>query len=239
MIGRIVWFAALIAVAMVTIGVQLDRQARVTPTLAAAVPEPFRAFAQARIASSAVIGDDPALALQETKRLVARRPVPAEHIRLLANAQFKAEQFDEGAVTVQIAAQRGWRDTLAQQAMLELALAAGDGAEAARRYAALMLNSETENALLTELGSRTFSEPDGAARTTFAEIVNGGERWHEFFLRRGARVMPTDAFIEIVNKAKAQGSRFNCQAITQTAKQMANSDPASSEQLTAAFSDDC
>ena len=239
MIGRIAWFGVLAAVTAVTVSAQLDRQARVSPTLATLVPEPFRAFAQARIASSAVVGDDPARALEETKRLVARRPVPAEHLRLLANAQFKAEQVGEGSISVQIAAQRGWRDTLSQQAMLELALGAGDGAEAARRYAALMLNSETENALLTELGARTFSETDGAARTTFAEIVDGGERWHGFFLRRGARVMPTDAFVEVVTKARAQGSSFNCQSITQAAKQIANRDPSASEQLTTAFADAC
>jgi len=239
MIGRIIWFGIVIAVALVTISVQLDRQARVAPTFATLVPEPFRAFAQARIASNAVVGDDPARALEEAKRLVARRPVPAEHIRLLANAQFKAEQIEQGSMTVQVAAQRGWRDTLSQQAMLELALAAGDGAEAARRYAALLLNSETENALLTELGTRTFSEPTGAARTTFADIVSGGERWHEFFLRRASRVMPTDAFIEIVTKARTQGSRFECQAIARSSEQLSNRDPAAAEQLTTAFADDC
>jgi len=239
MITRIIWLGIMIGIALVTVGAQLDRQARVSATLASVVPESFRAFAQARIASSAVVGDDPARALEEAKRLVERRPVPAEHIRLLANAQFKAEQIEQLSVTVQVAAQRGWRDTLSQQAMLELALAAGDGAEAARRYAALLLNSETENELLVELGTRTFAQPNGAARTTLAEIVNGGERWHGFFLRRGGRVMPEDAFIEVVTNAKNEGSRFSCQSITQTAKQMANRNPSAGEELTATFADDC
>ncbi|MEL7219377.1 MAG: hypothetical protein AAGK01_13240 [Pseudomonadota bacterium] len=140
---------------------------------------------------------------------------------------------------MQIAAQRGWRDPLSQQAMLELALAAGDGAEAARRYTALLLNSETENALLTELGARTFSQPNGTARETFAEILIGGERWHDYFLRRGARVLPPDAFIEVVTAAKQKGSRFDCQSISRTARQLTNRDPAAGKQLGTVFEKEC
>ncbi len=239
MIGRIVWLALLFGVALVTIGVQLDRQARVSPALASAVPEPFRAFAQSRIASSAVLGDDPARALSEAERLVARRPIPAQHLRLLASAQFKAEQVESGSQTVQIAAQRGWRDPLSQQAVLELALAVDDRAEAARRYAALLLNGDTDNALLSELGSKTFTEQGDAAHDTFASIVEGGTRWHDFFLRRGARVMPAEAFVAIVGDARERGSRFECQAIDRTVRQLSNRDPAAAEELRAAFAADC
>ncbi|MEM8724118.1 MAG: hypothetical protein AAGE86_01215 [Pseudomonadota bacterium] len=239
MIERLVWFAILIGVALVTIGAQLDRQARVSPTLATAVPEPFRAFAQARIASNAILGDDSARALAEAERLIERRPVPAQHMRLLANAQFKAEQTEQSAVTVQLAARRGWRDILSQQAMLELALAAGDEAEAARRFAALLLNSRTEDEVLADLGARTFANPDSEARPTFTEIVRGGERWHEFFLRRGVRAIPPETFTAIVIDAGEQGTRFDCQAIERTTKLLANRDALQAERLTAAFGDQC
>lgn len=238
MIGRILWVGAIILAALVATGVQLDRQARYSPPFATAVPEPFRAFAQARIASSAVVGGNTFLGLAEAERLVAVRPYPAEHLRLLATAQFEAEQAEQSAVTVQLAARRGWRDPLAQQAMLELALGAGDGSEAARRYAALLLNNAVENELLVEHASRTFAEPGGAARVTFAEIVAGGQRWHDFFLRRGARVLPADAFREIVVSANAI-TRFECPAINRTLDQLGNRDPSSAEQLAAAFADRC
>lgn len=239
MIARVVWVAVLIAVGVLTAAVQLDRQSRVAAPLATAVPEPFRAFAQARIASNAIVGDDPARALAEAERLIERRPVPAQHMRLLANAQFKADQPGQSAVTIQLAAQRGWRDILSQQAMLELALAAGDEAEAARRYAALLLNSRTENAVLTELGTRTFATVDGDARLTFAEIVSGGKRWHDFFLRRGAQVIPVDAFVAIVAGAEERGARFECGVISKTAKQLVNRDTDEAERLTRVFEDRC
>ncbi len=238
MTGRIVWIGILVVVGLVTLGAQLDRQARHSPPIASTVPEPFRAFAQARIASRAVVGEDTARGLSEAQRLVARRPYPAEHLRLLAAAQFEADQPEASAVTVQLAARRGWRDTLAQQAMLELALAAGDGAEAARRYAALLLNNETENALLTELGTRTFAEPQGGARTTFADIVAGGQRWHDYFLRRGARVLPADAFVEIVASAH-RTTRFDCSALDQAIVQLNNRDSAVSQRLTEAIAETC
>ncbi len=239
MIGRIVWIGILIALALVTAAAQVDRQARVSPPLATMVPEPFRAFAQARIASNAILGDDAERALAEAERLIERRPVPAQHMRLLANAQFKAEQVEQSAVTVQLAARRGWRDILSQQAMLELALAAGDDAEAARRYAALLLNSRTEDEVLAELGARTFANPDGEARSTFTEIVRGGERWHEYFLRRGARAIPPEAFTAIVINAAEQGAQFDCQAIDRTTKMLNNRDAAQAERFSAAFAEQC
>ena len=157
---------------------------------------------------------------------------------MLATAQFEAGQVENSAVTVQLAARRGWRDPLSQQAMLELALGAGDGAEAARRYAALLLNSETENELLAELAARTFSEPEGAARVAFSKIVAGGQRWHDFFLRRGSRVMPADAFTEIVVGANAIAP-FDCSAVERTLEQFGNRDAPSAEQLATAFADSC
>ena len=238
MIVRIVWVGIVLVLALITTGVQLDRQARYSAPFATMVPEPFRAFAQARIASNAVVSEDTVQGLAEAERLVVRRPYPAEHLRLLATAQFEAEQTEASGVTVQLAARRGWRDTLAQQAMLELALAAGDDAEAARRYAALLLNSETQNELLTELGTRTFSQPQGAARITLAEIVAGGDRWHEYFLRRGVRVLPADAFAEIVTTAH-QTTHFDCPMIDQTVTQMRNRDPATAEQLADVFAETC
>lgn len=217
MIGRIIWLALIAVVAAVTAAVQLDRQARVSPELAAVVPEPFRAFAQSRVASNAMLGDDPALALAEAERLVERRPLPAEHIRLLAHAQINAELIDEGVVTIQVAAKRGWRDRLAQESMLRLALAAEDMPEATRRYTALFLSNQTEDDLLTELAADVFAEARGAGRRTFTDIVVGGERWHGLFLSRGSRVLPSDAFLEIATESDKRGARFECTGLRRAA----------------------
>ena len=217
MIARILWFTALALVAAVTVGVNLDRQARKTPTIATSVPETFRSSAQLAVAVFALDGENPDYALAEAERLVRRRPMPAEHLRLLAQAQFAAGQVDESGLTIQYAAQRGWRDPLAQEAMLRLAIDAGDAPEAARRYAALFLRRDTRDELLEELGPAVLAEPGGEGRRTLIEIVGGGDRWHNQFLRRGARVMPPDAFAEIVTGAAAAGSRFDCRVMKQVA----------------------
>lgn len=234
MIGRIIWWAGLLAVAFVTAALQLDKQSEVTPALAPMVPAPLRNFAQTLIAAQAAAADDPSRALAEAQALVVRRPVPAEYLSLLAVAQAKAGQAEESGLTIQIAGQRGWREPLAQEAVLRLALNAGDKAEAARRYAALFLRAETPDAVLMELGPQVFDTPGGPGETTLINIVAGGERWHSQFLRRGAAVMPPAAFSAVTRAAIARGAQFDCALLAQAANSLERSDPAAGQALAAA-----
>lgn len=231
MIGGVIWRLALLAIACVTAGVQLDRQSAKTHVFAEYVPTPLRSVAQRSIAAYGLDADNPEYALQEAERLVARRPLPAVHLRILAQAQFAAGEVDQSALTIQIAAQRGWREPLAQESVLRLALAAGDMAEASRRYAALFLRRDTEDALLEELGAQVLAEPGGEGRQTLVGIVAGGKRWHNQFLRRGARVMPADAFVEIVQAAIEAGTQFNCEPLTSINTTIASRNPDSAAQL--------
>lgn len=239
MIARILWLALLAGLAVVATGVQLDRQSRKTPALASSVPEPFRSTAQLPIAVYALGGDNPDYALAEAEQLVRRRPLPAEHLRVLAQAQFAAGKTSESALTIQYAAQRGWRDPLAQEAMLRLALEAGDAPEAARRYAALFLRRDTEDALLEELGRNVLAEPGGAGRQTLIEIVGGGERWHDQFLRRGARVMPPDAFAEIVASTAKAGSKYDCRVLRQARPIVESRDQPAAEAIASLIQEQC
>lgn len=239
MIGRILWLAALAGVAVVTVGVQLDRQARTTYALAESVPEPFRSSAQLPYAAYTLAGDNPARALEEVEKLVRRRPLPAEHLRLLSQAQFAAGQLEESTITIQYAAQRGWRDPLSQEAMLRLAIYAGNAPEAARRYAALFLRRDTKDALLEEVGPAVLAEPGGAGRQTLIEIVGGGERWHNTFLRRGSRVMQPDAFAEIVSETVASGTRYDCRALRQAQVAVEKRDGVAGAQLAASVDQQC
>lgn len=234
MIWRILWWAALLATAIVTTALQLDKQAAVTPSLATLVPAPLRNFAQTQIAAEAAAGDNSARALAEARALVARRPVPAEYLSLLAVAQAKAGQAEQSGLTIQIAGQRGWREPVAQEAVLRLALNAGDKAEAARRYAALFLRVETPDTLLLELGPQVFDTPDGPGETTLVDIVAGGERWHGQFLRRGAAVMPPAAFSAVTRAVAERGARFDCALLTQAVKTLERRDAAAAQTLTAA-----
>ena len=210
MMARIAWLVSLAAIVVVAFGVQVDRQARKTPSIAIGVPESVRSTAQLPVAAYALDSGETGRALVEAEKLVRRRPIPAEHLRLLAQAQFAAGELEKGGLTIQYAAQRGWRDMLAQEAMLRIALNAGDEAEAARRYTALFVNQATEDALLIELGDIVLAQPGGTGRETLTEIVTGAQRWHSQFLRRGWRVMPPDAFVEIVATSSDRGAVYDC-----------------------------
>jgi hypothetical protein len=239
MIGRIIWFAALLGLALLTTFIELDRQSEATPMLAGLVPEPLRGYAQARVAGEAAEGDDAALALAEARRLVRRRPVPAEHLTLLALAQTKAGEVEQAGLTVQIAAQRGWREPLAQEAVLRLALEAGDKPEAARRYAALLLRPATPDNLLRELAPAVLGEPGGAGQRTLVDILSGTDRWHSAFLNRGAQVIPPSAFADIVTAAMQRGVRFDCDALARAIKLTRQSHLAAAERLRSAARSSC
>jgi hypothetical protein len=239
MIGKVAWPALLLALGVVTAFLQIDRQADITPSFARLVPQPLRNYAQPSIAAAAADGADSALALQEARRLVQRRPVPAEHLTLLAVAQTKAGQLEQAGLTIQIAAQRGWREPLSQEAVLRLALDANDKPEAARRFAALFLRDATPNALLTELAPAVLDEKGGPGQTTLVDIISGTDRWHDTFLRRGSQVMPPAAFADIAVASMARGTRFDCPVLAQTLKGLGRTDAASTERVAAAARKDC
>lgn len=239
MIGRVFWFLSLAVLAIVCISVQLDRQSRKDPELASLVPEPFRSSAQRVIASSTIAVGSPQAGLAEAQKLVRRRPLPAEHLRLLTQAQVTAGEAEAGTITIQYAAQRGWRDPIAQQAMVQIALEVGDKPQAARRYAALFMVRGTDEELLKELGAKVLAQPRGEERAVLAEIVSGADRWHATFLQRGARVMPTDAFAEIVEINTGQGVRFDCDRLSQAARTLTSRDAAAGERLKALAGKQC
>lgn len=239
MIGKIAWFGALLAVAVVTTFLQIDRQSAAIPALAPLVPQPLRNYAQTQIAARANQGADVAGALEQAQRLVRRRPVPAEYLTLLAVAQAKAGQAEQAALTIQIAGQRGWREPLAQETVLRLALEAGDKPEAARRYVALFLRSATPDALLVELGPQVLSDPSGPARATITDIVSGADRWHNLFLRRGAQVMPPDAFAVIASASLRQGAAFDCTVLGQSIAALGQRDSIAANRLAVAAGGRC
>lgn len=233
MIGRVIWIGLLFALAVVTTMLQLDRQADATPALAPFVPAPMRGYAQPPVTLAATEGADSAAALEEARRLVRRRPIPAEHLTLLALAQTKAGMPEQAGLTIQIAAQRGWREPVAQEAVLRLALAAGDEPEAARRYAALFLRAATPDTLLQEIGPAVLTRTDGPGQRTLVDIISGTDRWHDTLLRRGVQVMPPAAFADITLAAIERGARFDCGILRQSVKGLQRQDAATAQRLVA------
>lgn len=231
MIGRALWIAALVGVGLLVTALQIDRQSPLTPGLAPLVPAPLRSYAQFETAVAALQTADPATALAEAEALVRRRPMPAEHLTLLAAAQVRAGRPEAAGLTVQLAAKRGWREPLSQEAVLGLALDAGDRPEAARRFAALFRNGSTADAKLAELAPKVFAAPAGAAEETFATIIAGAPGWHEQFLQRGARVLPPAVFGEVISLAIERDARFSCAALDGTIAALRQRDAAAADRI--------
>ena len=197
---RILWPLIMLVIAAITAAVQLDRQARYSPGLSQYVPDPARSFAQYHIASDALANGTPEEALAEARKLVIRRPMEAAHLRLLAQAQIAVGDSDAAYQTIQQAAKRGWRDPQTQEAMLAVALSAGDDAEAARRLAALwVLDPKYDR--LPLLAQQVLASED--ARQAFADVAAGADRWRGRFLRSGNRALPPEFHADIAARIAA------------------------------------
>ena len=236
MISRAVWLVGILVVAFVTASVQLDRQARFDPALSGIVPEPFRAFAQRHVTAQALGGEDDALALSQARKLVARRPMPAEHLRMLSLAELEAGEAEQSVYSIQLAARRGWRDRSAQQTMLNLALAAGDEAEAARRFAALFVRGGVDDTQLRSLALTVFPPGSEVARAEFAQILAGADRWHQTYLRKGSSILPTEVFVDLTARASEAGVKFDCKQAERASKGLRRTDCAAGEALDAILS---
>ena len=226
MIARGLWVALMAAIAAVTICVQLDRESRYKPEYASIVPEPARAFALAHLVTSELRSGNRSKAELAAERLVERRPMPAENLRLLSLAQFRAAQSEAARSALQQSARRGWRDRLAQQAMLQFALRSNDQPEAARRFAALFALNDLAPAELAPLARRVFKPGNGEAKAVFAQIVADAERWNGRFLNRGLQVLEPTVFIDVFQRALSAGGRFDCQKMRIAAQRLRRMDEA-------------
>jgi len=235
-IARALWILGVFAIAFVTASVQLDRQSRYTPSWASSVPEPFRGFAQRHVTANALLAEESALALEEARQLVARRPMPAEHLRMLSLAEYAVGDAEKSVYSIQLAARRGWRDQPSQETMLRLALAAGDQGEAARRYAALFAQNGLDEAELQSLAEMVFGEGDEETRAQFAQVVSEAPRWQRVYLRKGPRVLPIETFVNVSERLTKAGVRFECDSTARAVQRLRGADLAASEELKASFS---
>jgi len=203
---RMGWGALILLLAVVTVGTELDRESRKGDLPVALVPTPFRSFALAREAATAVKAGSAEQALELSRRLVASRPMPAENLVLLGLAEFRSNRIREGNLTVQMGARRGWRDRAAQEGMLRIAFDAGDFEEAAGRLAALWIVPES-SPNLAQLTSQVLAAQPG--RAALAQRLASGGYWVDNFMRGVSQQDPA-AFAEVVSTAARQGARYDC-----------------------------
>ncbi|MBE5074515.1 hypothetical protein IM511_09375 [Erythrobacteraceae bacterium E2-1 Yellow Sea] len=184
---RAFWPLFLFAIAVVAAGLQLDRQSRISPDWSGLVPPPFRSFSQSQITADALPQGTPAQAVHEAERLVRLRPMEAAHLRMLAQAQFVANQEGVGVQTLQIAGRLGWRDMATQHAMLRLALAAGDDAEATRRLAAIWALSD-DRAEIAPIATAVLTRK--TAQVEFVRLLKVEPRWRAKIIREAPLILP-------------------------------------------------
>lgn len=174
----------------------------------------------------------PAVALAEATRLIERSPLPAEHLSLLSIARERSGDRAGSALTIQRAAQRGWRDPIAQQVMFEIAMEAGDWAEATRRFAAL-ISIQDAQVPVKDMKQRLLATPAG--RQAMISALLGGGFWTRAFMA-SAVVDTSPAMVETVSGALRGGFTIECRTAAVLpavyAKQKIPFDPALLENCT-------
>lgn len=198
------------ALALVAIGAQLDRASYLRPELSVIVPAPFRSFAQPTTALLALAREDGAAAAAEARRLVRRRPMPAEHLFTLAMSEMRGARPAAFAKAFRLASTRGWRYPPLQVTAAQAALASGDVPGAANRVAALWAE-DPDNPSVAPLTAALLEAPGGVE--AFATPLGQTRVWSSNFLRRGPGVAaPADVLATII-AARRGGARFECAAL--------------------------
>ena len=207
---RWVWRIGLALIALVAIGAELDRASYLRPELAIVVPRPFRSFAQPTVALLALATGDNATAAEETRRLVRRRPIPAEHLFALAMTDARNGRPLGFAAAFRAASTRGWRFAPLQVAAAQAALASGDVKAAANRVAALWAE-DADNPSVTPLTKSLLESPGGPE--AFAVPLAETHVWSGNFVARALNFASPAVALRTVVAARQAGARFDCGAL--------------------------
>ncbi len=202
------WYTVMLAIAVIAVGVQLDRQARYDPALGALVPEAFRWDALAALARSAFDRNNSREGEELARELVERRPVPAESLSLYATGLLANGKSDMAASILQVAADRGWRDRFVQHVVIASALQNDQPTVAAQRVVGLWRQGERA-AWLKDLTRTTLSERGGLA--AFAAALSEGENdFGANFLVWSAGSLPITLVDRLAQDFAKSGARFDC-----------------------------
>ena len=215
MIGRIIWWSVLGALAVVTLFAQLDRSTRFSPMLTRLVPEAFAGFAAEREAQRAVLAQQPDAALAATRKLIARRPLPSEHLTLLAQAQVQTGAQEAAIASLEAATKRGWRDPLAQLAAVQAALVDGQHEAAALRLQALFATGALPDQAQAALAALLETE---GGREAFAERLTTQARWPNNLINIAGLTIAPEHLAPTLALARDKGAQLNCYGLENIAK---------------------
>lgn len=219
---RFAWYLVISVMALAACATALDRQARRTPELSAYVPEPFRGFAGEHLAVAAMQREQAREALAISRQVLRERPMPAEHLRIYAQAAFLSGKEDAAAMALTLAGQRGWRDPVAQAAVAAVALAEGNMEVAAQRVAALWA-THNSGPQVDALTRQLLSSAEG--RQAMAQILAAGGSGTRTFINTPGTLSQTAEFADTLRRAEKLGANLPCDKLSRAASTMAQSDP--------------
>lgn len=213
------WYAAIIGVAIIALGVELDRQGRHDPAVAAMVPGPFRGDALESLARSAFDQSENVNGMMLARQLVERRPIPAEGLSLYANGLLANGRPDLAAPVLQIAAGRGWRDRFVQHVVIASALQSGQPEIAAQRVIGLWRQGERAN-WLKDLTKATLVQRGGI--TAFESSLADHEYYFgAAFLTWAAANLPVTSVNRLARDMAKHHTQFDCTRFSDDADSLA------------------
>ncbi len=212
---RAIYFLVLAALAAVVTGVQLDRQAYGDPQAASLVPGPFRGVAQQRLLEASAAQDQAPAMLSQARDLVGKRPLPARHLLLFAQAAEREGERDLAIAAIEVAAARGWREPGPQLAVAQAGLLSGNYPASAQRLAALVATgaaTEETDLLLAAI----MAEQGG--REALADLLTGEGAWKRYFIQRLAAVGGDGDLAETIAMARDRGAVLDCAQVRSVAE---------------------
>ena len=214
---RLLWYISLGVVASIATVAQVDRHAHEVRALAGWVPEQFRNFALIRQAATEAAEGSPSRAVTDARRLIVRHPIPAENLTILAIAEHRAGNEARSADALTIAAQRGWREPLAQKAVALAAAQSGEGEMAADRLSALW-KTTAGKPFAREITAQLLKVSD--VRNRFAAKLNSEDAWVPLFLKWAVSNLSPSVFTSLVEEANQRGAKLDCSLMNKAARSM-------------------
>lgn len=181
---------------------------------------PFRGAAQQRLVEMAIATNNPDAAMVGARDLIRKRPMPAQHLVLLAGAAQLAGQDDRVIAPLEVAAVRGWREPVVQLAVARAGILSGDFGSAAQRVAALIATNaprEQTDALLAEL----LSQAQG--RAALVDMLATEGHWKRRFIPRLQQAGTPGQLVDTLDRARERGAMLDC-AQLQTARDVLTRD---------------
>lgn len=207
------WFAFVAVIIVAAIGTQMDREGHLSLRVARMVPVVFQGSALDTLAMDAIRRKDRYEGEVLSRRLIHRRPIPAESLSLYARALAASGKEVASAAALQSAAGRGWRDRFVQRAVIVSALQQGDNEVAVNRIIGLWRIGERD-AWLKEVTQASLMSPAGVRKMRQTFIPR--ERFVDtnFFIWASSD-LPLSTASQLGTAMRSQNGEFDCGKFSQ------------------------